>query len=425
MYIAYFLTLAALLPAALSQIAYPLSASSRWIIDANGDRFKLRCVNWAGHLEPGIPEGLSKQPVDSIASWITNNGFNCVRLTYSIDMALSPNTSVSDSFEQAANSSGTNTDPTQLQAQYTAAVAQNPFLSSATRISTYDTIISTLASHSISVVLDNHVSKAQWCCNYTDGNGWWNSASGYVQDNSQWFDTNNWLAGLAAMSAFSASHSNVVAMSLRNELRAQGAQDGDNHADWYNLTSLGAQAIHSANPNLMVVFGGVTSATDLSYIQSNPLDSSAWGGPSKTVYEFHSYYFSFPGSSSICPVYDGILGAKTGFVLEQDKSFTGPLWLSEFGALQVITNSGGSLLGGAETALEQAYLKCIVSYMEGNDADWAIWALQGSYYVREGTVDYDESYGLLNHDWTDWRNATFKNALGNMFQVTQGPGVGS
>ena len=411
----YLLCASAFLQSVLSDVAYPLSASDRWIVDSNGERFKLRCVNWAGHLEPGIPEGLNKQPVDNIAYWIANNGFNCVRLTYSIDMALSPDTSVSDSFTQAANSSGTDTNVTALQEQYTAAVAQNAFLGSATRISTFDTIISTLASHSISVILDNHVSKAQWCCNYSDGNGWWDSASGYDASNSQWFNTANWLAGLSAMSKFSTSHPNIIGMSLRNELRAVGTQDENNHADWYNLTSFGAQAIHSANPDLLIVFGGVTSATDLSYLQFTPLDTSAWGAD-KTVYEFHSYWWSFPIGSSLCPVYDGILGERSGFILESGKPFTGPLWLSEFGALQVVD-------GSVTTGLEQAFLGCLVSYMEGNDADWAVWAVQGSYYVREGAVDADESYGLLNHDWTDWRNATFKDALGGMFDVTQGPGV--
>ena len=416
--IPYLFSVSALFQRVWSDVAYPLSTSDRWIVDTNGDRFKLRCVNWAGHLEPGIPEGLNKKPVDDIASWIANNGFNCVRLTYSIDMALAQDTSVSDSFTQAAASSGA--DTTALQGQYSAAVTQNPFLSNATRISTFETVISTLASHSISVVLDNHVSKAQWCCNYTDGNGWWDTASGYDASNSQWFNTSNWLAGLSAISKFSTSHANVIGMSLRNELRAVGTQDGNNHADWYNLMAQGASAIHASNPDLLIAFGGVTSATDLSYLQFTPLDTSAY--PNKVVYEFHAYYWSVPVASSVCPVYEGILGARSGFILESGKPFTGPLWLSEFGALQVLDGSAGGL-GGAETALEQAWLKCIVPYMENNDADWALWAVQGGYYLREGMVDADESYGLLDHNWGDWRNATFKDALGNMFEVTQGPGI--
>ena len=59
--------------------------------------------------------------------------------------------------------------------------------------------------------------------------------------------------------------------------------------------------------------------------------------------------------------------------------------------------------------------------MENNDAEWAVWALQGSYYIRQGTVNYDESYGLLDGQWKDWRNPKFPAKLGKMWNVTQGP----
>lgn len=59
--------------------------------------------------------------------------------------------------------------------------------------------------------------------------------------------------------------------------------------------------------------------------------------------------------------------------------------------------------------------------MQSNDADWSYWALMGSYYIRSGAVDSDETFGLLNHDWSGWRNANFTSAIGKMMQVTQGP----
>ena len=84
----------------------PLSASSRWIVDAASQRVKLRCINWAGHLEANIPEGLHRQTVEHVADWIAAQGFNCVRLTYSIDMARNPSVRVEDSFRAAAVASG-------------------------------------------------------------------------------------------------------------------------------------------------------------------------------------------------------------------------------------------------------------------------------------------------------------------------------
>lgn len=69
--------------------AFPLSTDSRWIVDDgnNGRRVKLTCVNWPSHLETAVAEGLSKQPLDSIAEKIASMGFNCVRLTWPLYLA--------------------------------------------------------------------------------------------------------------------------------------------------------------------------------------------------------------------------------------------------------------------------------------------------------------------------------------------------
>lgn len=83
-------------------MAYPLSTNSRWIIDEKGQRIKLACANWPAHLQPVVAEGLSKQPVDAVAEKIVVMGFNCVRLTWPLDLAtnetLAVNVTVRDSF---------------------------------------------------------------------------------------------------------------------------------------------------------------------------------------------------------------------------------------------------------------------------------------------------------------------------------------
>src|SRR4051812_46455371 len=95
-----------LLASAQTKPAVPLSSTSRWIVDTNGDRVKLRCVNWAGHMETNLPEGLHKQSFDYLVGWIQRQGFNCVRLTYSIDHALHPDVKVADAFTQGAKDAG-------------------------------------------------------------------------------------------------------------------------------------------------------------------------------------------------------------------------------------------------------------------------------------------------------------------------------
>lgn len=82
---------------------YPLSTKSRWIVDEKGQRVKLACVNWPAHLQPTVAEGLSKQPLDSISKKIVSMGFNCVRLSWPLDLmindTLALNVTVKQSFE--------------------------------------------------------------------------------------------------------------------------------------------------------------------------------------------------------------------------------------------------------------------------------------------------------------------------------------
>jgi endoglucanase len=355
-------------------------------------------------METKIPEGLQHQSASTIAAWIASAGFNCVRLTYSIDMALNPNENVSDSFIAAAEAAGVPTSD--MQTLFDSAVEKNSFLSSASTRSTFAAVIDALAQEDVMVILDNHNSHASWCCGTDDGNGWWDSASGYDEANSRYFVTEDWLAGLGDMASFAADHPNVVGMSLRNELRAVGSQDQDNHADWYDLCGQGANAIHSANGDLLIAVGGVSYATDFSFLGSQPFDRSAY--PDKILWEFHSY--SWSTVTSDCFIYQSILGNNAGYLLTQDEEYTGPLWLSEFGyAVE------------SPSAAEIEYINCLVSYMENNDAEWAYWALQGSYYVRDATINLDETFGVLNSDWSDWRNSSFASQLGQMWEVTQGP----
>ena len=165
----------ALLSAGIGAVELPLSTSSRWILDASGQRVKLRCVNWAGHMEANVPEGLHKQSVDSIADRIRDLGFNCVRLTYSIDHALNPDVPLADSFAAAAESTGVDLDPL-----LTRVVEKNPFVAASADVSesanvtaaaatittrdVFAAVVKALWDRKIMTILDNHVSKASWCC---------------------------------------------------------------------------------------------------------------------------------------------------------------------------------------------------------------------------------------------------------------------
>ncbi|KAF7305520.1 Glycoside hydrolase family 5 protein [Mycena chlorophos] len=376
----------------------------------------FRCVNWAGHLEAQIPEGLSSQPLDTIVDYIASSGFNCVRLTYSIDTALGQTVSVEDSFTAGATSAGV--DATQFAAVYASAAALNPFLATATRIDVFGAVVDALAAKGIMTVMDNHVSKASWCCDFTDGNGWWADAGDgiYDADNQQYFIDSDWISGLGAIATWSLNHPGVVAMSVRNEIRQLPVVDSV--TPWFSHVENAGNTIHAAHPDLLVVIGGVDGAMDLSLIKDTPLNTGSWAA--KRVWEFHAYSYSalYTLLGTDCTIVTPQWGLYAGFTLEQNESWTGPLWLSEFG----VGMTGGTEDGGLDTT-DASYLSCLVSYMTNNDADWSLWAVQGSYYVRQGAILSNETWGLLNFAWSETRNPEFLPLLGAMWDVTQGPGI--
>ena len=390
----------------------PLSSSSRWILDSAGARVKLRCINWAAHLETNIPEGLHKQSMDYVADWIATEGFNCVRLTYSIDMTKQLDLPVRDSFVAAARSAQVH--EADLLALYNGAVARNPFLANATLIDVLDRTVATLWDRGVMTILDNHVSKATWCCDLEDGNGWWSDAPVYAASNSRFFDHADWLAGLQTMARWAAGRPGVAAMSLRNEMRATLSQIAFSSGTWYRRMEEAAALVHAANGDVLVIVGGLNGGTDLMPLRSVAMDTTAWAG--KNVWEAHVYPFTpTTPSFGICSLLQLQIGGLFGFVLEQNRPYTGPLFLSEFGV---------GMTDGPNDGLDDeayAYLSCLVQWLEGNDADWALWAVQGSYYVREGRVNVDESWGAMDRDWKGWRNGAFKGMLGSMFDVQQGP----
>lgn len=153
---------ALLAPRALAQ-TLPLKTSGRWILDDTGARVKLRCINWAAHGETNTPEGLHKASVATLADFIKDKGFNCVRLTYSTEHALAPQVPLAESFKAAAGSSGLPEDTfVRLHAQV---IEANPaFGSNTTRQDVFGAIIKALWDRKVMTILDNHVSKPSWCC---------------------------------------------------------------------------------------------------------------------------------------------------------------------------------------------------------------------------------------------------------------------
>lgn len=168
----------------------PLVTSGRWIKDASGRTVTYAGTNWPGHGEVMIPEGLQYQSIETIVSKLKSIGMNAIRLTYAIQMIDEiydnggKDTDLKTSFTKGLGSAnGT--------AVYNKVLAKNPqFNASTTRLDVFDAVAAECYRQQIFVHLDNHVSRAMWCCGEGDGNAWWGD---------KYFNTNNWVRGLTYM----------------------------------------------------------------------------------------------------------------------------------------------------------------------------------------------------------------------------------
>uniref|UniRef100_A0A1J3FX97 Glycoside hydrolase family 5 domain-containing protein n=1 Tax=Noccaea caerulescens TaxID=107243 RepID=A0A1J3FX97_NOCCA len=247
------------------------------------------------------------------------------------------------------------------------------------------------------VILDNHISQPGWCCSDNDGNGFFGDKH---------LNPNLWIRGLKKMaSMFANVSSNVVAVSLRNELRGPK----QNIKDWYKYMQEGAEAVHSVNQNILVIVSGLNYATDLSFLKDRPFEVSF---RRKLVFEIHWYGFwsSWKGENlnKICRRETENIMRMSGFLLE--KGF--PLFVSEFGIDQRGSNVN-----------DNRFLSCFLALAADLDIDWAIWTVAGSYYLRGKTIGSDESYGVLDWNWSSIRNSTILQMISAIQSPFQGPGI--
>lgn len=78
--------LLSLLSQGLALAHLPLSTSGRNILDNAGRIVTYVGVNWPGHMDAMIPEGLQYQSIETIVSKIKSVGFNVIRLTFAVEM---------------------------------------------------------------------------------------------------------------------------------------------------------------------------------------------------------------------------------------------------------------------------------------------------------------------------------------------------
>ena len=166
----------------------PLSVKGRYIVDSSGNRVKLGCVNWYGAEELDyIVGGLAYQSIKTISDLIASYGFNCIRLPFSLELV--------DKNPVINNRTILKMEPSLIGKQ---------------AMDILDAVITGLTSNNLMVILDNHMSDAQWCCSGNDHNGLWYTST---------YPESQWLSLWSQMVTRYKGNPHVIGCDLRNELR--------------------------------------------------------------------------------------------------------------------------------------------------------------------------------------------------------------
>ena len=342
----------ALATAQSAQMQPPLHTEGHLIIDAAGQRVRLTSVNWYGFDQKEyVAGGLDHAPLDTIVKEIQEIGINSVRLPWA-----------NETLER---------NP--LAADY--AVKANPQFKGKHAMEIMDAVIEALARAHIMIILDNHVSRADWCCNETDGNGLWYNAD---------YPESRWLADWRTIVRRYRNQPWVVGADLRNELRSGATWGGpDPKVDWHAAAELGGNAVLSANPQLLVMVESPEYSTNFAGFDTLPVRLKV---KQRLVYSPHAYNIdghAFANYEELKHAYD----ARAGFLLHMEPGV--PLWVGEFGTCQ-------HLDCGANSEWFYLYLR----YMKENDLAWSYWPLNGTQSTGESRrYDAVESYGLLSPDY--------------------------
>ena len=352
LFAAFFLAIASVASGQQHGVEPPLHTKGYRILDAVDQGVRLISVNWYGFDQKEfVAGGLDHAPLATIVSEIVALGVNSVRLPWA-----------NETLEH---------DP--VVPDY--AVKANPQFKGKRAMETMDAVVDALAKAHIMVILDNHMSRADWCCSEKDGNGLWYNAD---------YPESKWLADWRRIVGRYKHERWVIGADLRNELRSGAAWGGaDPKLDWHAAAERGGNAVLAVNPRLLIVVESPDYSTNFAGFDELPVRLKV---ADRLVYSPHAYASPdhvFSNYNELKQVSD----ARAGFLLHAEPSV--PLWVGEFGACQTL-----------DCGADSDWFRLFVRYLKENDLAWSYWALNGTQSSGEGRkYDSVEPFGLLSADY--------------------------
>ncbi|KAI8956931.1 glycoside hydrolase family 5 protein [Daldinia sp. FL1419] len=399
----------------------PLRTKGRDIVNSRDEVITWAGVNWPMSGETMIPEGLEWKSAEEILDDVVSVGFNFLRMGYAIQM-------VDEIYDRGGEDVPLEIAMVMALGYENGTKVTNDIISKnpswtreTTRFEIWSDIASIAASKGVYIHPDVHVGKAQWCCSHIDGNAWFDDVN---------FSASNWRRGLSYVATWAKDHSNVVSMSLRNELRESWNRT-DLYYNWGTLVgnmSAGADAIYEVNPDLLITWSGMQYDQDLSALTTKKniltapcykctairdayrrepvyfdLDSHPWAD--RIVWELHLYPMSEDVDTGTCEIIEAGL-YRNGFnALGIDKP-AGCNITQDCPPAQRLTPVIFSEFGNAQdaTLYNSTVQNCIRSFTEKHSVGWMMWSLAGSYRIRSGIQSFVDTWGLTNADWSAWKD---------------------
>jgi len=335
------------------RITPPLHTEGYRIFDSAKHPVRLTSVNWYGFDQKEyVAGGLDHAPLAEIIRQIQQIGVNSVRIPWANE------TLEHNPFPPAYS------------------ISANPQFKNMRAMEIMDAVIAALASAHIMVILDNHVSRADWCCSETDGNGLWYNTD-YPED--------HWLADWKAIARRYRNQPWVIGADLRNELRSGATWGGsDPKLDWHAAAERGGNAVLSANPRLLIMVEGPEYSTNLSGFDKLPVHLPV---PDRLVYSPHAYHDQKHPFANLDEMKQGY-EARVGYLFHAQPAV--PLWVGEFGTCQ-------NLDYGANSDWFRLFIRLL---QQDDRLSWSYWPLNGT-QSSGMTRKYDnvETYGLLSPDY--------------------------